>query len=329
MAKTKILRTDKYLFILERFLPQLLKVADIVTAEDDREETIAGLAHDAEIILTCYDPVSTKVINAAPKLKGIVKYGVGVNNIDLVTATKRGILVANCPAYGTDTVAEHAFALMIDVAKKLPKVRNVMERNFWQWPVPEFLGVELHGKTVGLVGFGKIGRSVSRKTNGFGMKTVAYDPYVDDSVFREYGVTRVGLDELIKISDFISIHCVLTPETQGLIGETLIRKMKKNVIVVNVSRAGVIDEKPLIQALKEGRIAGAGFDVFHAEPLNKDYPLLHMENVTLTPHFAWYTEEAFERCEQQTLQSLTDIIEGRIPKNLKNTDVLEKLSSRI
>ncbi len=322
MPRRKILRTDRPLRILESRLPELERIADVVTAADDREETIAKAAADASLILTCYDPVSGRVIDAAPNLAGIVKYGVGVDNIDLAAATRRGILVANCPAYGSDTVAEHAFALLIAVAKKLPKIGRAMEARGWQWPLPELLGVELQGKTAGLVGLGKIGRSMARKTLGFGMRTLACDPYVEANAARELGVTLVGLEELLRASDFVSIHCVLTPETRGLLGARELAWMKPSAILVNVSRAGVVDEEPLIAALEAGRIAGAGLDVFHAEPLDPDYPLLRRENVVLTPHLAWYTEEAFRRCEDQTFESVVDILEGRIPSNLKNSDVL-------
>ena len=316
--KAKILRTDAELFIIEQYLDELAAVADVVTTQSTDEDALALEATDAEIILTCYTAITEKVIEAAKYLKGIVKYGVGTDAIDIEAATQRGVMVLNCPDYGSDTVADHAFALLIALARRIPVLDRVMQKNAWAWPTAEYLGVDLSGKTIGLVGFGRIGRCIARRAEGFSMTRLATDPYVDFAIFDEYGVQSAGLDEMLERSDFVSIHCVLTPETTGLIGEAELKRMKDTAFLIDVSRGAIIDEGALIRALDENAIAGAAFDVFADEPLALGFPLLGRDNVILTPHLAWYTKEAFERVERDTLDGVRDVLSGNRPKNLKN-----------
>ena len=322
--KAKILRTDAELFIIEQYLDELSGIADVVTTESHAEDELVRAAKDADIILTCYTNITAKVINAAPRLKGIVKYGVGTDAIDIEAATAKGVMVANSPDYGSDTVADHAFALMISLARKIPTLDRVMRENAWAWPAPELLGVDLAGKTVGLIGFGRIGRAMSRRCEGFSMTRLVFDPYVEPTSVGEYGVAFVPFDELLERSDFVSIHSVLTPETRGLIDSAALQKMKETAYLIDVSRGAIIDEDALIHAINNNLIAGAGFDVFSHEPLTSDYPLLGRDNVILTPHLAWWTKEAFERVERDTLDGIRDILAGKPPKNLKNTEVLER-----
>ncbi|HIM76705.1 MAG TPA: hydroxyacid dehydrogenase [Rhodospirillales bacterium] len=321
--KAKILRTDAELFIIEQYLDELSEIADVVTTESYAEDDLAEVAKDVDVILTCYTNITPRVINAGPNLKGIVKYGVGTDAIDMEAATAKGVMVANCPDYGPDSVADHAFALMISLARKIPTLDRAMRKNAWVWPEPKLLGLDLNGKTVGLIGFGRIGRAMSRRCEGFSMNRLVYDPYVEPASVSEYGVSIVALDELLTRADFVSIHCVLTPETKGLIDAAALQTMKETAFLIDVSRGAIIDEDALIQAIDEKRIAGAGFDVFGHEPLTPDYPLLGRDNVILTPHLAWWTEEAFERVERDTLDGILDILAGKIPKHLKNTEVLE------
>ena len=322
--KPKILRTDAELHIAQRALDELRGVADVVTCESYQEDVLAEAAKDVELILTCYTEITAKVIESATKLKGIVKYGVGVDSIDLAAATRRNVLVANCPDYGSDTVADHAFALMICLARQIARIDRVMQQRAWAWPSLEYLGFDLSGKTLGLIGFGRIGRAMARRATGFGMDRVIYDPYVGDEVLKRCNVRRAGLEELLGISDFLSIPCVLTPETEGLLGEKQLRMMKNSAILVNVSRGAIVDEAALHRALRQRWIAGGGFDVFLQEPLKPDYPLLGMDNVILTPHFAWYTTEALKRVDRDTVEAVLDILRGKVPKNLKNREVLQR-----
>ena len=321
--KPKILRTDAELFIIEQYLDELRATADVATTARTDEDGLAAAARDATLILTCYTAITAKVIESARKLKGIVKYGVGTDNIDIAAATRRGVMVANCPDYGSDTVADHAFALLIALARKIPLLDRAMRRDGWIWPAPEYFGVDLAGKTIGLVGFGRIGRAMARRAHGFGMTRLVSDPYVDPATVTEFGVRFVGLDRLLAESDFVSLHCMLTPETHGLIGEVALARMKSTAFLIDVSRGAIVDEAALVRALDAGRIAGAAFDVFAHEPLNPGYPLFGRDNVILTPHLAWYTEEAFQRVERDTLAGVRDMLAGNRPKHLKNVDVLD------
>ncbi len=325
--KAKILRTDAELFIIEQYLDELSPIADVVTIESYDEDELAEAAIDADLILTCYTNITAKVINAAKNLKGIVKYGVGTDAIDIDAATKNGVMVVNCPDYGPDTIADHAFSLMISLARKLPAIERTMREKAWVWPVAELFGMDLSGKTIGLVGFGRIGRSMAPRCQGFGMTVLTSDPYVEPDSVSEYGVEFVNLDTLLEQSDFVSIHCVLTPETTGFINEAALRKMKNTAYLVDVSRGAIVDEEALIRAIDGKLIAGAAFDVFADEPLTPDYPLFGRDNVILTPHFAWWTKEAFERVESDTLAAIKEVIDGVRPKNLKNTEVLKIISA--
>ena len=319
--KPKILRTDAELFIIEQYLAELGAVAEVVTAESDDADVLARAAVDAQVILTCYAEIPARVIAAAPGLKGIVKYGVGVDNIDIEAATRAGVAVVNCPDYGSHTVADHAFALLIGLARKLTVIDRAMREKAWVWPGPEFLAVDLAGKTMGLIGLGRIGRAMAKRGAGFGMDVLSCDPYVDAATMRGLGVEPAALDALLARADFVSIHCVLTPETRVLLGPAQLARMKDSAFLVNVSRGAIVDQAALAAALRAGRLAGAGFDVFPDEPLKPGYPLLGMDNVILTPHLAWFTREAFERAERQTLDSILDIVAGRRPRNLKNVEV--------
>ena len=321
--KLIILRTDSELFILEREMASLERVAEVRTTESIDAESLAREAADAHIILTCYTEIPARVIDAAKNLKGIVKYGVGTDAIDIEAATRNGVAVVNCPDYGSDTVADHAFALLISLARQIPKIDRAMRSKAWVWPLPECLGVDLSGKTLGLLGLGRIGRAMARRGAGFGMPCIAYDPYVPHETSVSLGVRPVGFDALLESSDFLSVHCIHTPETRGILGEREFKVMKDSAFLINVSRGAIAEQKALFRALHEGWIAGAGLDVAVDEPLTADYPLLGKDNVILTPHLAWWTEEAFDRVEQQTLARIIEILEGRRPENLKNPELFD------
>jgi len=321
--KPIILRTDSELFILEREMNSLERVAEVRTTKNIDAEALARDAADAHIIITCYTEIPAQVIDAAKNLKGIVKYGVGTDAIDIEAATRNGVAVVNCPDYGSDTVADHAFALLISLARQIPKIDRAMRSKAWVWPLPEYLGVDLSGKTLGLLGLGRIGRAMARRGAGFGMSCMAYDPYVPEETLVSLGVRPVSFDVLLESSDFLSVHCIHTPETRGILGEREFKAMKGSAFLINVSRGAITEQKALFRALQEGWIAGAGLDVAVDEPLTADYPLLGKDNVILTPHLAWWTEEAFDRVEQQTLSRTMEILEGRRPENLKNPELFD------
>jgi len=316
--KPVIVRTDAKLFMLDQRMDVLAELAEVVTAPSDDEDTLVRMVGDAEIILTCYGFITKAVIEAAPRLKAIVKYGVGTDAIDIDAATARGVMVVNCPDYGTDTVADHAFALLMAIGRRLPELDRKMRQQAWLWPDEDIKGVDISHKTLGLLGCGMIGQAMARRGLGFSMDVIAYDPYVDETGLKELAVRPVSFEALLAQSDYLSVHCVRTPETHGMLGEDQFRAMKDSAFYINVSRGAIADEAALIKALDEGWVAGAAIDVFGSEPLNNQYPLLGRDNVILTPHLAWWTVEAFERCEDKTLRRLQEILGGYHPKYLKN-----------
>jgi D-3-phosphoglycerate dehydrogenase len=322
--KPKILITDDEVHVAN-VIDDLHAIAEVVKCENNREETLISAVKNVDlIIVSCFTRITARVFGNAKKLKAVLKYGVGVDNIDLEAATRKGALVVNCPQYGSDTIAEHAFALILCLAKKLIQIDKVMRKKAWIWPSQKFLGIDLLGKTIGLIGFGRIGRAMARKAGGFGMKIIIYDPYIDPDLVKDFAARLVSLDTLLQTADVVSIHCILTPETENLIDAQKLQHMKQTSLLIDVSRGAIIDEKALAAALKQNRIAGAGLDVFAQEPLNSNHPFLDLENVILTPHLAWYTKEAYERLEKETLQRASEVLEGKIPRNIKNPEVLEK-----
>jgi len=281
------------------------------------EDALIEAIRDADLLLMCYTPVTARVIAAADRLKGIIKYGVGIDAIDIPAARARGIAVVNIPEYAEETVAEGAFALMIALAKKLVPVQRQMQDEGWTWPEARWLGSDIAGKTVGLVGLGRIGRSMARMAGaGFRARVLGFDPRVSAGDMQAAGVEKcTGLHEMLAQSDFVSIHCVLNDETRHLIGPAEIAAMKPAAYLINTARGAIVDEAALLAALEEGAIAGAGLDVFGREPLAREgHPLsrlYEMDNVILSPHLTFYTAQAMRRLEDETLERCFEILEGR------------------
>lgn len=299
---------------------------ELVTLPDGiaEAELMAAVA-DADLILMCYTPITARVIEAARKLKGIVKYGVGIDAIDIKAAMRRGIPVVNVPEYAEETVAEGAFALMIALAKRLPAITAAVARDGWIWPEQRWLGRDISGSTLGLVGCGKIGRSMARMAGqGFRAKVLGFDPGVDAATMRDAGVEKVDdLHVMLGACDFVSIHCVLNDDTRGLIGSRELACMKPSAILINVSRGAIIDEAALVEAIVAGRIAGAGLDVYSLEPLARSgHPmsaLFDRDNVILFPHLTFFTHEAMRRLEDDTLARCFEVLDGR-PVTVRSRD---------
>ena len=289
------------------------------------EVALIEAVRDADLLLMCYTPITEKVINAAIKLKAIVKYGVGIDAIDIEAAKARGIPVVNIPEYAERTVAEGAFTLMIALAKRLIPMDRAMHSNDWVWPETAWRGSDIAGKTVGLIGAGKIAQSMAQMAGaGFGARVIGYSPHTPPERMREIGIHPISdLNQLMTESDFVSIHCVLNDETKHLIGRNQIASMKPSAFLINTARGAIIDEMALLDALQTGQIAGAGLDVYSREPLNKvDHPLralYDMDNVILLPHLTFFTEDAMDRLEQETLERCFEALEGR-PVLIKSAD---------
>jgi D-3-phosphoglycerate dehydrogenase len=265
----------------------------------------------------CYTPVTAPVIEAASRLKGIVKYGVGIDAIDSGAARARGIPVVNVPDYAEQTVAEGAFAIMIALAKRLPEIHRAVQEKGWIWPERRWLGSDLSAKTLGLVGAGRIGRSMARMAgSGFAMRVLGFDPHADAATMRAHGIEKAaGLEAMLGQCDFVSIHCVLNADTHHLIGATELAALKPSAVLINVSRGAIVDEAALVEAVIAGRIAGAGLDVYSQEPLAKSgHPmsaLFGRPNVILFPHLTFYSHEALQRLEEDTLARCFEVLEGR------------------
>jgi len=314
----KVVRTDRELTCPGIDAGLLARGARLVTLPDGvPQDELARDVSDAELLLTCYTPITARVIAQAKRLKGIVKYGVGIDAIDIATAIERGIPVVNVPDYAEATVAEGAFALMIALAKRLPGITQAVQREGWLWPEPLYLGQDLAGKTLALVGAGRIGCRLARMANaGFRMRVLAYDPYVDAASMLAAGIDKVNdLGSLLSEADFVSVHCVLNEQTRHLLSATEIARLKPSVILINVSRGALLDESALVRAVLDGRIAGLGLDVYGQEPLRREgHPLSELfgrDNVILFPHFTFFTREAMQRLEQDTLLRCVEILEGR------------------
>ncbi|MBZ9762371.1 C-terminal binding protein [Mesorhizobium sp. CA8] len=299
---------------------------ELVTLPDGipEAELMAAVA-DADLILMCYTPITARVVEAARNLKGIVKYGVGIDAIDIRAAMRRGIPVVNVPDYAEETVAEGAFALMIALAKRLPAITAAVSRDGWIWPEQRWLGRDIAGATLGLVGCGKIGRSMARMAGqGFRARVLGFDPGVDAATMRDAGVEKVeDLKAMLGACDFVSVHCVLNDQTRGLIGGQELACMKPSAILINVSRGALIDEAALVEAIVAGRIAGAGLDVYSLEPLARSgHPmsaLFDRDNVILFPHLTFFTHEAMRRLEDDTLARCFEVLEAR-PVTIRSHD---------
>lgn len=297
------------------------------------EQTLIDEVRDADLLLMCYTPITRAVIEAAPNLRGIVKYGVGIDAIDIPAAVEHGVTVVNIPEYAEETVAEGAFAMLMALAKKLPALHTQMQTTGWAWPEPTWLANDIAEKTVGIIGLGKIGRSMARMAGaGFRARVIAYSPHTSAGEMDEIGVEKCEtLEELLSQSDFVSVHSVLNDETRLMIGKAELCKMKPTAFLINAARGAIIDEQALIRAIDENWIAGAGLDVFSQEPLDlKDHPLSGLfghPNVILSPHLTFYTHESMERLEAETLERCMELLEGR-DVVIKSEDPRLKIQSK-
>ena len=295
--------------------------AELVVAPDGSEETLAALARDVDGILTCFEKVTEKVVRAAERCVVIGRYGVGVDNIDVATATELGIVVTYVPDYCVDEVSDHVFALLLAWNRRIVLFDNATKRVAWG---SEGLGMRimrLRGKKMGVVGFGRIGREVARKAMAFGMDVLASDPLLTPDVAAENGVAMVNLPELLAESDFVTLHAPLVPATEKMIGAAELSAMKSEAFLVNAARGPLIDEDALHHALTTGEIAGAGLDVLVDLEPPTDHPLVALENVIVTPHTAFFSQEAVLELEERAAGEVARVLTGQMPDNPVNPDV--------
>ena len=283
-----------------------------VDPDGDLAATIGD--YDA-IIVRSGTRLTAQLIERAERLKVIGRAGVGVDNVDLAAASKRGIVVANAPQSTVVSAAEHTIGLLLALSRQIPQAHAALREG--RWERSRFAGLELADKTLGLAGFGRIGQQVARRARGLEMRVVAFDPYVAPDRFQDLGVRRAGsLDELLGASDFLSLHLALTGETRGLIGREQFARMKEGARLVNTARGELVDEAALIEALTSGQIAGAALDVFSEEPYSG--PLLELPNVVVTPHLAASTQEAQDRAGLIVAEQVAAALEGGVVTNAVN-----------
>src|SRR3954451_4262053 len=281
----------------------------------DRSALLPALAEVDALIVRSATTVDAEAMAAAPHLKVIARAGVGLDNVDVPAATARGVMVVNAPTSNIVSAAEQAIALLLAVARHTASASTALKRGEWQRA--RYTGVEVQGKTVGVVGLGRIGVLFAQRMAAFGTRLIAYDPYIQPARAAQLGVRLVGLDELLRESDFISIHLPKTPETTGLIGEKELQTVKPGVRVINAARGGLIDEDALAAALAEGRVAGAGIDVFVTEPVT-DSPLFAFDNVVVTPHLGASTAEAQDKAGLAVARSVKLALQGEFVPDAVN-----------
>ena len=287
------------------------------------ESQVISAAKNAHVVLCDASPITRNVIMNLQQAVGIVEYGVGYDNIDVNAATEKGIVVCNLPDFMTSEVADHTVALVLALARKLHQILPSTRSGEWTWS--KFRPIEsLDSMTAGIIGFGNIGRQVATRLSAFGMKIVAYDPYILAENVRRLGATPATLEELLTNSDIVSIHVPLTNETRHLIGKRELAMMKKSSILINASRGHVIDQEALLSSLREKQIRAAGLDVLATEPPDPSDPLLMLDNVIITPHMAWYSEQSSSRLQEHAGLEAERILTGQTPRHPVNPQVLSE-----
>jgi glyoxylate reductase len=290
------------------------------------KKTIIEKAKDVDALATLLsDKIDAEVFDAAPKLKMIAQLAVGFDNVDVQEATKRGIYVSNTPEVLTDTTADFAWTLLMALARRVVEADKYVRMGKWKvgWHPAMLQGRDVYGATMGIVGAGRIGYAVAKRATGFSMKILFYDVIPRPEMEKDFGAKKVDLDELLKQSDFVSVHVPLMKETHHLINAEKLRLMKKTAYLINNSRGPVVDEKALYEALNEGRIAGAGLDVFEQEPTSLANPLLKLDNVVVAPHISSASYKTRSKMAEMVADNLIAFFEGKKPPNLINPDVLK------
>ena len=292
---------------------------EFILAHCTTEDEVIETARDADGIINQYAPITRRVIESLKRCKVIARYGVGVDNIDVEAATEYGIIVANVPDYCVDEVSTHTMALILACARGITLLDRKIRDKKWDFTLAKPL-FRTQGKTLGLFGLGRIARMVAQKALGFGFKVIAFDPYVSEANSK---IEMVTLKRLLSDSDFLSIHVPLTDETKHFFGKDELRTMKKTAYLINTSRGPVINEKDLYIALKEKWIAGTALDVMEKEPPDWEDPLLKLDNIIITPHISFYSEESYVELKTKVAQAVLSVLKGELPRAIVNPQVVK------
>lgn len=319
--KFKVVVTDCDHFSLELEKKVLSEIdSEFVVAQCKTEHEVIEIAKDADGILNQYAPITERVIKLLDRCKVICRYGVGVDSIDVEAATERGIIVANVPHYCIDEVSTHTMALILACIRKIPYLNATVEKGKWDFVMGKPL-FRSQGRVLGFFGLGKIGKAVARKAEGFNFQIIAYDPCISEANDK---IELVSFCKLLSNSDLISIHASLTQETKHSFGEAEFKAMKKDAYLINTARGAIIDEFALYRALKEGWIAGAALDVMEKEPPEPKSPLLKLDNLIITPHISYYSEQSYTELKIEAAQAVLDVLKGELPKAIVNPEVVNK-----
>ena len=283
------------------------------------EDLIANIPEYDAVVVRSETKITAAAIQAARRLQVVGRAGVGVDNIDVEAATQRGVLVVNAPTGNMISAAEHSVGLMLALARNIPQANATLHGG--KWDRARFMGVELRGKTLGIIGLGQVGSEVARRARGLEMRVIGYDPFVPEERGRVMGVEMVSLEDLLRQSDFISVHTSLTEGTRGLIGDTELALMKPSVRIVNTARGGIVDEEALCRAVTEGRVAGAALDVFEGEP-KVNPKLLESESIIVTPHLGASTAEAQERVALDVVEQIIAVFKGEPARYAVNAPLI-------
>ena len=286
--------------------------AELEVLDDPSPESIRANARDADALLNTYAPIDRMTIEQLPNLKIVARYGIGVDNVDLEAARDRGVVVTNVPDYCVDEVADHTFALLLAVVRKV--ITGHMHVTSGGWGIDPLRPIHrVRGQTLGLIGFGNIARGVASRALPFGVKVLAYDPYVGDEVLEAHRTQRAGsLEELLERSDIVSVHVPLLAETRGLIGEETIARMRSTAVLLNTSRGPIVDADAVVAALRDGRLGGAGLDVFPTEPPPAQ-SFASVRNLVVTPHAAFYSDEAINESQTKAATNIVAVLQGQEP----------------
>ena len=321
MSKFKVVLTDNIFpdLIIER---EMLDKVDAELVEVTDPATLADEVKDADAVINTYAQMTPEIINGMEKCRLIIRNGIGVNTIDVDTCNAKGIMLANIPTYCIEEVATHAIALILTLNRKLFLYNQSVRSGVWD--VKKGMPINsVVGGTLGLVGFGRIPRLINERALALGMKVLAYDPFVTAENAAEAGAQKAEMDQIIAESDFISIHCPLTPETKGMFNYEAFKAMKDSAYLINTARGPIVNEPDLVKALEEGLIGGAGLDVLMEDKGQTDHPLYAFDNVILSPHAAWYSETSILRRRTQTVDSVIEVLEGREPHSFLNKAKLQ------
>jgi D-3-phosphoglycerate dehydrogenase len=323
--KYKVVITEAEFESFELEKEELNKVgAEVVVGQCKTEDEIIKIAKDADGLIVQYASITRRVIKSLKKCKVISRYGIGVDSIDVEAATEHGIWIVNVPEYCINEVSDHTITLALACVRKVVMLDNAVKKGIRNFKIstPIF---RLRNMKLGLVGFGNIARMVSLKAQAFGLIVVAYDPYISSFAMAQNNVKKVGLEDLLKEADIISLHLPLTKDTKYMFTEKEFKLMKNTAFIINTARGPLIKENDLYRALNEKWIAGAGLDVIEKEPIDLNNNLLKLDNIIITPHVAFYSEESLKDLQRDAAKGVAQVLNGETPSSIVNKEVLKKL----